>query len=412
MNIAVMGYGTVGSGVVDIINRRGEKFYGKSCKEILRVAHILDLRDFPKDVNKDKFTKDFNEIINDETVKIVVETMGGTTPAFDFVSKCLSAGKHVVTSNKELVAEKGLELLNIAKENNVNFMFEASVGGGIPIIRPLSACLAANEIRSINGILNGTTNFILTKMISDNMSFESALKIAQENGYAEKDPTADIEGHDACRKICILSSLVFGNHIYPKNVHCEGITKIMLEDVAYAASYDAVIKLIGTAEKLPDGKVYILVSPAVVRSSSQLSKVSDVFNAILVDGDETDEVLFYGKGAGKFPTASAVVADVIDCANHADDRRPINWGEEKPELIADYREIKNEWYIRLHVDDSFRIVSSIKEELGDVQLLARSGAGTHEIAFISPSFSENEIKENLRKIDGAEIKSLIRVAKC
>lgn len=412
MNIAVMGYGTVGSGVVDIINRRGEKFCGKSCKEVLRVTHILDLRDFPEDANKDKFTKDFNEILNDETVKIVVETMGGTTPAFDFVSKCLLAGKHVVTSNKELVAEKGLELLNIAKENNVNFMFEASVGGGIPIIRPLSVCLAANEIRSINGILNGTTNFILTKMISDNMSFENALKIAQENGYAEKDPTADIEGHDACRKICILSSLVFGNHIYPKDVHCEGITKIMLEDVAYAASYDAVIKLIGTAEKLPDGKVYILVSPAVVRSSSQLSKVSDVFNAILVDGDETDEVLFYGKGAGKFPTASAVVADVIDCANHTDDRRLINWGEEKPELIADYREIKNEWYIRLHVDDSFQIVSSIKEELGDVHLLARSGAGTHEIAFITSSFTENEIKEKLRKIDGAEIKSLIRVAKC
>ena len=412
MNIAVMGYGTVGSGVVDIINRRGEKFCGKSCKEVLRVTHILDLRDFPEDANKDKFTKDFNEILNDETVKIVVETMGGTTPAFDFVSKCLLAGKHVVTSNKELVAEKGLELLNIAKENNVNFMFEASVGGGIPIIRPLSVCLAANEIRSINGILNGTTNFILTKMISDNMSFENALKIAQENGYAEKDPTADIEGHDACRKICILSSLVFGNHIYPKDVHCEGITKIMLEDVAYASSYDAVIKLIGTAEKLPDGKVYILVSPAVVRASSQLSKVSDVFNAILVDGDETDEVLFYGKGAGKFPTASAVVADVIDCANHTDDRRLINWGEEKPEFIADYREIKNEWYIRLHVNDSFQIVSSIKEELGDVHLLARSGAGTHEIAFITSSFSENEIKEKLRKVDGAEIKSLIRVAKC
>lgn len=412
MNIAVMGYGTVGSGVVEIINKRGKSFYGKSCKEALEVTHILDLRDFPGDENEGKFTKDFNDILNDESTEIVVETMGGTTPAFDFVSKCLSAGKHVVTSNKELVAEKGLELLEIAKEKNVNFMFEASVGGGIPIIRPLTVCLAANEIRSVNGILNGTTNFILTKMISDNMSFENALKIAQENGYAEKDPTADVEGHDACRKICILSSLVFGNHIYPKDVHCEGITKIMLEDVAYAASYDAVIKLIGTAEKLPDGKVYILVSPAVIRDSSQLSKVSDVFNAILVDGDETDEVLFYGKGAGKAPTASAVVADVIDCANHADNRRLIDWGEEKPELIANYREIPNEWYVRMHVNDSFQIVSSIKEKLGEVHLLARSGAGTHEIAFITSSFSENEIREKLTGIEGAEIKSLIRVAKC
>lgn len=412
MNIAVMGYGTVGSGVVEIINKRGKSFYGKSCKEALEVTHILDLRDFPGDENEDKFTKDFNDILNDKSTEIVVETMGGTTPAFDFVSKCLSAGKHVVTSNKELVAEKGLELLEIAKEKNVNFMFEASVGGGIPIIRPLTVCLAANEIRSVNGILNGTTNFILTKMISDNMSFENALKIAQKNGYAEKDPTADVEGHDACRKICILSSLVFGNHVYPKDVHCEGITKIMLEDVAYAASYDTVIKLIGTAEKLPDGKVYILVSPAVIRDSSQLSKVSDVFNAILVDGDETDEVLFYGKGAGKAPTASAVVADVIDCANHTDNRRLIDWGEEKPELISDYREIPNEWYVRMHVNDSFQIVSSIKEKLGEVHLLARSGAGTHEIAFITSSFSENEIREKLTGIEGAEIKSLIRVAKC
>nr|MCR4747892.1 homoserine dehydrogenase [Clostridiales bacterium] len=268
MNVAVMGYGTVGSGVVEIINR---KDLG------LTVKYILDLREFPGDENAAKFTKDFNDILNDETVKIVIETMGGQNPAFDFVSKCLHAKKHVVTSNKELVAEKGLELITLAKENNVNFMFEAAVGGGIPVIRPLTFCMRANNIRSVNGILNGTTNFILTKMIRENMSFEDALKIAQANGYAEKDPTADVEGHDACRKICILAALAFGNHVYPKDVHCEGITKITLEDVANVAGKGAAIKLIGTAEKLADGRLYIIVSPAVVKAESQLSAVSDVF---------------------------------------------------------------------------------------------------------------------------------------
>ena len=412
MNIAVMGYGTVGSGVVEIINNRGGLMEGKCAPDALSVKYILDLRDFPGDVNADKFTKDFNDIVNDDSVKIVVETMGGINPAFDFCAASLKAGKHVVTSNKELVAEKGLELLALAKENNVNFMFEASVGGGIPILRPLSVCLAANEILSVNGILNGTTNFILTKMISDNMSFETALKIAQDNGYAEKDPTADVEGHDACRKICILAALSFGNHIYPKDVHCEGITTIMLEDVAYAASADSVIKLIGTASKLDDGKIYILVSPALVRKTSQLSKVDDVFNAVLVDGDSTGEVVFYGKGAGKLPTASAVVADVIDCANHADVRRLIGWEGEKSGQIADYREIKNEYYIRLHVSDSFDKLADVKSAFGEINLLARSGAGTHELAFVTQEFTENEVRAKIDALSDIELKSLIRVAKC
>ena len=412
MNIAVMGYGTVGSGVVEIINKRGTKIVGKSSPCELSVKYILDLRDFPGDPNAGKFTKDFNKILNDESIKVVVETMGGVNPAFDFTSSALKAGKHVVTSNKELVAEKGLELLSIAKENNVNFLFEASVGGGIPIIRPLSVCLAANEVKSINGILNGTTNFILTKMISDNMSFEAALKIAQENGYAEKDPTADVEGHDACRKICILAALGFGNHVYPKNVHCEGITKIMLEDVAYASSYDSVIKLIGTAEKLEDGKLYIIVSPAVVKLSSQLSSVNDVFNAVLVDGDEVGEVVFYGKGAGKLPTASAVVADVIDCANHQDTRRLIGWENENPDIIADYKTIPNQYYIRLMVEDYTAVLPKLKNLFGNIHLLARSGAGTHEIAFITEKFTETDIRNKLSTLEGSDLKSLIRVANC
>ncbi len=412
MNIAVMGYGTVGSGVVEIINKRGALMKDTCATDALSVKYILDLRDFPGDVNSDKFTKDFADIVNDDSVKIVIETMGGINPAFDFCAASLKAGKHVVTSNKELVAEKGLELLSLAKENNVNFMFEASVGGGIPILRPLSVCLVANEILSVNGILNGTTNFILTKMISDNMSFDTALKIAQDNGYAEKDPTADVEGHDACRKICILAALSFGNHIYPKDVHCEGITNIMLEDVAYAASADAVIKLIGTASKLDDGKIYILVSPALVRKTSQLSKVDDVFNAVLVDGDSTGEVVFYGKGAGKLPTASAVVADVIDCANHADTRRLIGWASEKTNQIADYREIKNEYYIRLNVSDSFDKLADVKSAFGEINLLARSGAGTHELAFVTQEFTENEVRAKIDSLSDVELKSLIRVAKC
>lgn len=397
MNVAVMGYGTVGSGVVEIINKRDLG---------LDVKYILDLRDFPGDENASKFTKDFNDILTDDTVKIVVETMGGQTPAFDFVSKCLAAGKHVVTSNKELVAEKGLELITLAKENNVNFMFEASVGGGIPIIRPLTFCLKANKIRSVNGILNGTTNFILTKMIRENMSFADALKIAQDNGYAEKDPTADVEGHDACRKICILSALAFGNHVYPKNVHCEGITKIALEDVATVAKIGASIKLIGTAEDRGNGQLYIVVSPAIVMADSQLNSVSDVFNAVLVNGDATDEVLFFGKGAGKLPTASAVVADALDCMEHDVTRRPIFWGPEKPELIMDYKEIPNKYYIRL----SGASKEAINAAFAGADFL--DAASSDDIAFISSEITENEARAKISAISGAELCSLIRVARC
>lgn len=393
MNVAVMGYGTVGSGVVEIINKRDLG---------LDVKYILDLRDFPGDENASKFTKDFNDILTDTTVDIVVETMGGQNPAFDFVSKSLMAGKHVVTSNKELVAERGLELINLAKENNVNFLFEASVGGGIPIIRPLTFCLKANNIKSINGILNGTTNFILTKMIEEDMSFEDALKLAQDNGYAEKDPTADVEGHDACRKICILSALAFGNHVYPKNIHCEGITKITLNDVAAVSQMNAAIKLIATAERLDDGKLYIVVSPAIVKETSQLKSVSDVFNAVLVNGDATDEVLFFGKGAGKLPTASAVVADVLDCAEHKCCRRPISWEDEKPKIIADYKEVKNEYYVRLNN-------TTLKEALdsfpGAVPIL-----GFADVIIITKPMTENAARKAAENL-GAEICSLIRVAK-
>ncbi len=316
MYVAVMGFGTVGSGVAELIYKNHDSIVKKSMQDSLEVKYILDIRDFPDNQFADKMIKDFNIILNDPEIEIVVETMGGVTFAYDFVKKCLLAGKSVVTSNKELVATHGFELLTIAEEKNVNFLFEASVGGGIPIIRPITQCLAANEIDEIAGILNGTTNYILTKMITEKQSFDDALAKAQELGYAEKDPTADVDGHDACRKICILSALSFGKHVYPESVHTEGIRKIELSDVAYAASWGGVIKLIANAKKLPNGQVNVTVAPRFVPSHSQLASVDDVFNAVLIKGDATGEVVFYGKGAGKMPTASAVVADVIDAAKH------------------------------------------------------------------------------------------------
>lgn len=311
VKVAIMGYGVVGSGVAQVLTDHYDSIAGRA-KEEIDIKYILDLRDFPDSPFQGKFIKDFAVILNDPEVRVVAEVMGGLHPAYDYVKALLEAGKSVVTSNKELVAAKGAELLKIAQEKNVNFLFEASVGGGIPIIRPISQCLAANDVIEIAGILNGTTNFILTKMIRENMKFEDALALAQKLGYAERNPAADIEGADACRKICILASLAFGKHIYPEQVHTQGITKITLEDVAYAAAWGGVIKLIGQVKKLDNGKVEIVVAPMFISHESQLSSVDDVFNGILVRGDATGDVVFYGKGAGKLPTASAVVADVID----------------------------------------------------------------------------------------------------
>lgn len=309
--IAVMGHGVVGSGVMEVLISHKDSI-AKRAKEEVHVKHILDLREFPGLPYSGIFTKDFNKIVNDPQVKIVVEVMGGLEPAYTYVKACLEHGKSVVTSNKELVAQKGAELLALAQKNNLNFLFEASVGGGIPIIRPISQCLAANEMTEIAGILNGTTNFILTKMIREGMAFDDALKLAQQLGYAERDPSADVEGIDACRKICILASLAYGTHVYPDSVHTEGITAITKEDVGYAGAWGGVIKLIGEVKKLENGRIHIQVAPMFISRESQLANVDDVFNGILVRGDATGDVVFYGKGAGKLPTASAVVADVID----------------------------------------------------------------------------------------------------
>lgn len=404
-----MGYGTVGSGVVEVITTNHESIVKRSTQKELEVKYILDLRDFPGDPNEDKMIKDFNIILNDDEVGIVVETMGGLHPAFEFVSSCLKSGKSVVTSNKELVATKGFELLSLARENNVNFLFEASVGGGIPIIRPIAQCLAANEIDEIAGILNGTTNFILTMMIEKNMSFEDALKLAQDNGYAEKDPTADIEGFDACRKICILASLCFGKHVYPDSVHTEGITKITLSDVAYVGSLGGVIKLLGRAKRISSDKIFAVVSPAIVMNGSQLASVNDVFNAILVRGNATGDVVFYGKGAGKLPTASAVVADVIDCARNADKRKPFGWGDTVENYVVDFDTDANPLYVRAKTEHKETAKTVIENAIGEIKLLTFDGAPDDEIAFVTKCDEERKLVCALDNISEIKIESLIRI---
>lgn len=349
VKIAVLGHGVVGSGVVELFFRNKKSIEKRAGCE-MDIKYILDLRDFPDSPYKEKFTKDFNDIINDDEVSAVAECMGGVEPAFTFVKACLEKGKSVSTSNKELVAAKGDILLAAAKAHNCNFFFEASVGGAIPIIRPLHRCLAANDIDKAAGILNGTTNFILTKMYDDNMSFSDALKLAQELGYAEKDPTADVEGHDACRKICIISSLVFGRHVYPENVYTKGISEIQLCDVAAADILGHSVKLIASVRRLADGRILPAVMPMLVSHENIISGVNDVFNAVLVYGDGIDQAMFYGRGAGKFPTASAVLGDVIEAVKHKVTVFSQSWDSaEDNSFIAGIDEFSAKWYFRVPV---------------------------------------------------------------
>ncbi|MDY3618839.1 homoserine dehydrogenase [Agathobaculum sp.] len=346
---AIMGHGTVGSGVYEVFEMNAEKI-ARVVGEPVEVKYVLDLRDFSALPYGHKFISDFAVIENDPEVSVVAEVMGGVGAAYQFTKRCLQAGKSVCTSNKELVATHGEELLRIAEEHGVNYMFEASVGGGIPIIRPMLQCLAANEFNEICGILNGTTNYILTQMIHNGVRFEDALKQAQASGYAEADPTADIEGHDACRKICILSDLAFGDKFEPDEVSCEGITKITLEDVANADKLGCVIKLLGRAVRCEDGTAYAYVAPHLIHKESPLAAVEDVFNAIMVDGNATGEVMFYGKGAGKLATASAVVADMLDCIEHKENRRRILWGNGSKHLLRPVDALQSAWYVRYKGD--------------------------------------------------------------
>lgn len=404
-----MGYGVVGSGVAELLNKHHNSIVKKSTLTQLDLKYILDIRDFSGDVNEHLIINDFNLILNDPEVGIVVEAMGGIHPAYEYTLACLKAGKSVVTSNKELVANKGYELLTLAQKMNVNYLFEASVGGGIPIIRPISQCLAANEINEIAGILNGTTNFILTRMISDKMSFADALKLAQENGYAEKDPTADVEGHDACRKICILASLAYGKHVYPDTVYTEGISSITPEDVEYARDWGGVIKLIGRAAKVGEDKIYAMVSPAFVSRQSQLASVEDVFNAILVRGDATGDVVFYGRGAGKMPTASAVVADVIDCAKHVEKKKLFGWEDSEEDYVIDHLDIETSLFLRFKTDNPEATLKAAEELFGSARPLRRDGAPAWELAFVTPQDTERRLRAKLDKLQGTELLSLIRI---
>lgn len=354
LKIAVMGHGTVGSGVYDVIEQNAAQI-ARAVGEPVEVKYVLDLCDFSHLPYANKFVKDFSIIENDPEIVAVAEVMGGVGAAYAFTKRCLEAGKSVCTSNKELVAMHGDTLLKIAEANNVNYLFEASVGGGIPLIRPMIQCLAANQIEEICGILNGTTNYILSQMIHHGVTFSDALAQAQKMGYAESDPTADIEGYDACRKICILSDLAFGDKIDPDAVSCEGITKITLEDVIAADQLGYVIKLIGRAIRTKSGKIYAFVAPHLVAKTSPLACVENVFNGVLVTGNMVGEVMFYGKGAGKHATASAVVADLMDALAHREKRRPIAWGKGEQDLLLPLDTLKSAWYVRGEVPSEWAV---------------------------------------------------------
>ncbi len=408
IQVAVMGHGVVGSGVVEVLEQHRDSI-AKRAKEEINIKYILDIREFPDSPYVEKFTKNFEDILDDDEVKVVAEVMGGVNPAYDFTKRCLMAGKSVVTSNKELVATRGAELLEVARANNVNYLFEASVGGGIPIIRPINQCLAANEFVEIAGILNGTTNFILTKMIKDQMSFENALKMAQQLGYAERKPEADIEGQDACRKIAILASLCYGKHIYPDLVHTQGITKITLDDVAYASAWGGVIKLIGQVMRLDDGRVDISVEPMFIAKDSQLANVDDVFNGILVRGDATGDVVFYGKGAGKLPTASAVVADIIDCVKHLKSRKYLYWEDGDASLVKPYEETAFPVFIRVRTQDKTAAANQAAELFRDAKALSRADEAADEFAFTTGIMMVSEVSAAIEQLEKAGMTLLSRI---
>lgn len=381
LKVAIMGHGTVGSGVYDVLAQNAAQI-AKAVGEEVEVKYVLDLRDFSKLSYADKFVTDFSVIENDPEVCVVAEVMGGVGAAYEFSKRCLKAGKSVCTSNKELVAVHGEELLALAKEHNVNYLFEASVGGGIPLIRPMMQCLAANQIEEICGILNGTTNYILSQMIHNSVAFDDALRQAQKMGYAENDPTADIEGHDACRKICILSDLAFGDKIDPDEVSCQGISGITLGDVAAASELGYVIKLIGRAKRTESGKIFAFVAPHLVPKTSPLACVEDVFNGILVTGNMVGEVMFYGQGAGKHATASAVVADMMDAIAHREKRRPVEWGDGSRKLLLPIDQLESAWYVRGEVP---------------AELAAKTVAG----AALTVPMTAAELRDKLPQAEGA-----------
>lgn len=400
-NIAVLGYGTVGSGVVEVINTNQDSINRRAGDEI-RIKYVLDLRDFPGDPVQEVLVHDYETIVNDPEVDIVVEVMGGLEPAHTFVKRALEAGKSVATSNKALVAKFGPELMDIARNKNINFLFEASCGGGIPIIRALNQSLTADQIDEVTGILNGTTNYMLTKMDMEGSRFESVLKEAQEKGYAEADPTADVEGYDACRKIAILSSLAYGKFLNYEKIHTEGITRITPEDMEYARVMGMSIKLLATSRKLSEDSYYAVVAPFLVGKNNPLYSVNDVYNGIFVHGNVLGDAMFYGSGAGKLPTASAVVADVVDEAKHLHENMPNEWNDQ-PLPLADPDQVSGRFFVRVQTTD-LSLIRSVFGTIEQIQVPKAEG----ETGFVTAQMTLGQYKAKAAEIK-AEILSMIRI---
>lgn len=403
INVAVMGYGTVGSGVVEVLRTNGE-LINERAQDVINVKYVLDLRDFPGDPVEEILIHDFETIVNDAEVDIVVETMGGVEPAYTFAKRCLEAGKNVATSNKALVAKHGAELLEIARDRSINFMFEASVGGGIPIIRALNSSLTADRIDEVTGILNGTTNYMLTKMFFESADYDEVLKEAQEKGYAERNPEADVEGHDACRKIAILTSLIAGQHVDFETIHTEGITKITTEDMKYAKTMDMAIKLLASSKR--EGESFsAIVAPMLLSKNHPLCNVNDVFNAIFVRGNMLGDAMFYGSGAGKLPTASAVVADVVDAAKHLHRTVVTRWDSNTLELVPN-ADAKRRFFVRIHGEESV-LKSRVDEVFGQVEFVKADDV-EGEFAVITGEMTEVEYAQKAEEMP--EVVKMIRMA--
>ena len=401
IKIAVLGYGTVGSGVVEVIEKNKD-MVNKKAGEELSIKYILDLRDFPGDLYENKVVHDYQTIVNDPEIQIICETMGGTGAAYEFTKQALQMGKSVCTSNKELVAAHGPELLTMAKEHKCNYLFEASVGGGIPIIRPLNYSLTAEKIESITGILNGTTNYILSKMEKEGADFDAVLKRAQEKGYAERNPEADVEGYDACRKIAILSSLMLGENVDYRKVYTEGITKITATDFAYAKEMDMSIKLLAMSKEVGD-ETLAMVAPFMISADHPLHMVNGVFNAVFVHGNMLGDSMYYGKGAGKLPTASAVVSDVIDCARHIGKVIMCFWDATDAKLM-NVEEAENKFFFRVKSGNG----EKVKAVFGEVKSVKLSGMDEEE-AFVTSLMKEKDFTEKYEKIADICVGNRIRV---
>ncbi len=412
MEVAVIGYGVVGSGVAEVIRKNSQSIQTRAGEQI-RVKRILDIRDIPEGPDKGLLTKDAGDVFDDPDIRVVVETIGGVRIAYEYTKRAFAAKKHVVTSNKELVATHGPELLQMAADNGVSYLFEASVGGGIPIIRPLNQCLAANIINGITGILNGTTNYILSQMRREGRDFADALKGAQLNGYAEADPTADIEGHDACRKIAILSSIAYNEFVDYKSIHTEGITRISLADMQYAEAMDSVIKLVAVSRR-EEGRIFARVSPAIISKNHPLANVEDVFNAIVVKGDAIGDAMFYGRGAGKLPTASAVVADIIDIAKHTDSSASNVWIKKEYDNMVAFSDSETRYFVRVIVRNAGEAARYIEKVFGSVEYVRpNKNEPADELAFTTARATEAKLSGCVNALSGIgsikEVANVIRI---